>query len=304
MEIKNVLVIGTGIMGGGIANVFAQSGFNVELYDTNSKQIEKAINEAAYRLNRKVEKKAMTAEARDDILSRLNGTSSLAEAVPKADLIIEAITENQELKVATFREVDKYVRPDAYVASNTSTLSITQLSVGVTNKANFIGMHFFAPVPVMRLLELVVGLATSEETIAMAREIGKKLGKVVIVAQDSPGFIANRMIDVMSNEACFLYMEGAVPEDIDAALVYGTNGAMGPMEGIDMSGVDTFYYCMKEFYRAFADSKYRPAPILEKMVAVGWLGRKTGKGFYEYDEKGNKLPSKRFLERLKKEEQG
>ena len=293
MEIKKILVLGSGLMGGGIANVLAQAGYGVMLYDIAPERVQAAIDEVAYRLGRKVAKNELSEQDKAKILARMHPASSLEQDVPKADLIIEAATENFDLKIKLFREVDKYVRQDAFIASNTSSMSITSLSTAITNKENFLGMHFFAPVPIMRLLELVKGLRTSDEALAVGRQIGEKLGKVLIVANDSPGFIVNRMLDIMLNEAVFLVMEGAAPEDIDNGMKAGCNHAMGPLETIDLSGVDVMYACMQSFYAMFGDSKYRPAPLLRQMVESGYLGKKTGRGFYKYDANGNKISEKK-----------
>lgn len=282
MNIEKVVVIGSGAMGTGIAQVALQAGYSVTLRDISQAQMDKAGVNIQKQLNRNVEKGRMTAEERDAALARLT-LSDAPEALKQADLVIEAAAENAETKMNIFREVCSLCSDTCILATNTSSISITKLSGAVTHPERFIGMHFFNPVPVMKLLELVRGLGTSEETIQTAKEIGERLSKVIIVSADSAGFIVNRLLDPMINEAFDLIERGVgTPEDIDKGCKYGLNWPMGPCELIDMAGIDIELAVMETIYADTGDSKYRPSPLLRRMVEAGRLGRKTGKGFYDY----------------------
>lgn len=282
MNIEKAVVIGSGAMGTGIAQVALQAGYSVTLRDISQAQMDKAGVNIQKQLNRNVEKGRMTAEERDAALARLT-LSDAPEAVKQADLVIEAAAENAETKMNIFREVCSLCSDTCILATNTSSISITKLSGAVTHPERFIGMHFFNPVPVMKLLELVRGLGTSEETIQTAKEIGERLSKVIIVSADSAGFIVNRLLDPMINEAFDLIERGVgTPEDIDKGCKYGLNWPMGPCELIDMAGIDIELAVMETIYADTGDSKYRPSPLLRRMVEAGRLGRKTGKGFYDY----------------------
>ena len=282
MNIEKVVVIGSGAMGTGIAQVCLQAGYAVTLRDISQEQLEKAGRSIEKQLARNVEKGRMTAEEKDAALARLT-LSGDPEALKQADLVIEAASEKVEVKMGIFREVCSLCSDSCILATNTSSISITKLSGAVTHPERFIGMHFFNPVPVMKLLELVRGLGTSEETIQTAREIGEKLNKVIIVSADSAGFIVNRLLDPMINEAFDLIERGVgTPEDIDKGCKYGLNWPMGPCELIDMAGIDIELAVMETIYADTGDSKYRPSPLLRRMVEAGRLGRKTGKGFYDY----------------------
>lgn len=282
MNIEKVVVIGSGAMGTGIAQVALQAGYSVTLRDISQAQMDKAGVNIQKQLNRNVEKGRMTAEERDAALARLT-LSDAPEALKQADLVIEAAAENAEIKMNIFREVCSLCSDTCILATNTSSISITKLSGAVTHPERFIGMHFFNPVPVMKLLELVRGLGTSEETIQTAKEIGERLSKVIIVSADSAGFIVNRLLDPMINEAFDLIERGVgTPEDIDKGCKYGLNWPMGPCELIDMAGIDIELAVMETIYADTGDSKYRPSPLLRRMVEAGRLGRKTGKGFYDY----------------------
>lgn len=282
MNIEKVVVIGSGAMGTGIAQVALQAGYSVTLRDISQAQMDKAGVNIQKQLNRNVEKGRMTAEERDAALARLT-LSDAPEALKQADLVIEAAAENAETKMNIFREVCSLCSDTCILATNTSSISITKLSGAVTHPERFIGMHFFNPVPVMKLLELVRGLGTSEETIQNAKEIGERLSKVIIVSADSAGFIVNRLLDPMINEAFDLIERGVgTPEDIDKGCKYGLNWPMGPCELIDMAGIDIELAVMETIYADTGDSKYRPSPLLRRMVEAGRLGRKTGKGFYDY----------------------
>lgn len=282
MNIEKVVVIGSGAMGTGIAQVALQAGYSVTLRDISQAQMDKAGVNIQKQLNRNVEKGRMTAEEKDAALARLT-LSDAPEALKQADLVIEAAAENAEIKMNIFREVCSLCSDTCILATNTSSISITKLSGAVTHPERFIGMHFFNPVPVMKLLELVRGLGTSEETIQNAKEIGERLSKVIIVSADSAGFIVNRLLDPMINEAFDLIERGVgTPEDIDKGCKYGLNWPMGPCELIDMAGIDIELAVMETIYADTGDSKYRPSPLLRRMVEAGRLGRKTGKGFYDY----------------------
>lgn len=282
MNIEKVVVIGSGAMGTGIAQVALQAGYSVTLRDISQAQMDKAGANIQKQLNRNVEKGRMTAEEKDAALARLT-LSDAPEALKQADLVIEAAAENAEIKMNIFREVCSFCSDTCILATNTSSISITKLSGAVTHPERFIGMHFFNPVPVMKLLELVRGLGTSEETIQTAKEIGEKLNKVIIVSADSAGFIVNRLLDPMINEAFDLIERGVgTPEDIDKGCKYGLNWPMGPCELIDMAGIDILLAVMETIYADTGDSKYRPSPLLRRMVEAGRLGRKSGRGFYDY----------------------
>lgn len=282
MNIEKVVVIGSGAMGTGIAQVALQAGYSVTLRDISQAQMDKAGANIQKQLNRNVEKGRMTAEEKDAALARLT-LSDAPEALKQADLVIEAAAENAEIKMNIFREVCSLCSDTCILATNTSSISITKLSGAVTHPERFIGMHFFNPVPVMKLLELVRGLGTSEETIQTAKEIGEKLNKVIIVSADSAGFIVNRLLDPMINEAFDLIERGVgTPEDIDKGCKYGLNWPMGPCELIDMAGIDILLAVMETIYADTGDSKYRPSPLLRRMVEAGRLGRKSGRGFYDY----------------------
>ncbi|MCL1809227.1 MAG: 3-hydroxyacyl-CoA dehydrogenase NAD-binding domain-containing protein [Clostridiales bacterium] len=280
--IKNVFVAGAGAMGAGIAQVSVEAGYSVILNDINEEQLKKASEGIRKNINRKAEKGSITGDEAEAAFGRLSTSLSILGA-SDADLVIEAISERFELKKAVFNEVCKLCKPDTILASNTSSISCTSIAAATAYPENFVGMHFFNPVPVMKLLELIRGLRTSEETMQAALEFGKTLGKVCIQSKDTVGFIANRMLDLMLNEAVYLLDEGiGTAEDIDNAMKYGCNHPMGPLELIDYAGVDILLAVMEEFYAETGDPKYRPAPLLKRMVRAGHLGRKTGRGFYEY----------------------
>jgi 3-hydroxybutyryl-CoA dehydrogenase len=285
MDIKNIAVIGSGTMGNGIAHVFALNGYDVLLMDIREEYCEKALKTISKNLDRQVEKNIITEKQAKETLDRIETSISL-EDCKIADIIVEAVTEDLKIKQDIFATLDKICKEHTIFGSNTSSLSITQLAVSTTRPEKFIGMHFMNPVPVMKLVEVIRGLATDDKTSATIVHLAKKLAKVPVEVNDYPGFISNRILMPMINEAVFALMEGvADKEAIDTVMKLGMAHPMGPLELADFIGLDVCLAIMEVLYRGFRDSKYRPCPLLTKMVAAGYLGRKTGKGFYEYPEK-------------------
>lgn len=290
LNVKTIFVIGSGSMGAGIAQTAAAAGFKVYLNDLTQERVE-AAHKKIDAILKKLEVKEKLTEAADVISKRLTYTDSY-DMVAEADMVIETIYENLEAKKEIFQKLAPLAREDAILASNTSSLSLTAIASVIPHPERFLGLHFFYPVPVMNLLEIVVSLKTSPETVSTGIELGKQLGKEVIVAKDSPGFIVNRALVMMLNEAIFLYEEGVgTAEDIDKGMMLGCNHPIGPLSLSDMLGLDIVFAVIDTFYKGFADSKYRPAPLLRKMVDAGLLGIKTGQGFYKYDESCKKIPS-------------
>ena len=283
MEIKNVSVIGGGTMGNGIAHVFAMKNFNVNLVEMSSELAEKSISIISKNLDRQIKKEIITEENKKDILSRINKVVGLDSTPPDSDLIIEAIYENKEAKLNVFNKLNSIIKENSIFSSNTSSISITELSqTGRSDK--FIGMHFMNPVPMMQLVEIIRGYSTSDETFNAIKELAVKLGKVPVEVFDYPGFISNRILMPMINEAVFALMEGvASAEDIDTVMKLGMNHPMGPLTLADFIGLDVCLAIMEVLYNGFNDSKYRPCPLLKKMVAAKKLGRKTGEGFFKYN---------------------
>ena len=269
-------------MGHGIAQVLVRSGYSVVLHDATQELVGRGAEKISRGLARDVEKGRLTAEEKTQALSRLKATTALPDLAP-ADIVIEAVTEKFEIKAEVFRSLEGVCRPEAVFASNTSSISITRLA-GVTKRpAQFVGLHFFNPVPVMKLVEVVPGLDTAEETVVAAEQIATRVGKTPIRARDFPGFVSNRLLMPMINEAVYAVMEGvATAEGIDGVMKLGMNHPMGPLELADLIGLDVCLDVMKVLYEGFRDSKYRPCPLLEKMVEAGRLGRKSGRGFYDY----------------------
>ena len=283
MDIQHVMVIGAGTMGNGIAHVFAQNGFNVTLVDVDESRIAAGINTITANLDRQVKKETISAADRDAALGRISRSTDMKSAAAGADLIIEAATENQTIKAEIFRTLDAAARPEALLATNTSSISITEIAAITGRPEKVIGMHFFNPVPVMKLVEIIRGYATSDETYAAVRTLSEKLGKVPVEVQDYPGFISNRILMPMINEAVYCVMEGiASVEDIDTVMKLGMAHPMGPLTLADFIGLDVCLAIMEVLHNGLGDDKYRACPLLRKMVAAGHLGRKSGRGFYDY----------------------
>ncbi|MGG3162549.1 3-hydroxybutyryl-CoA dehydrogenase [Geobacillus stearothermophilus] len=283
MDVKTIMVVGAGQMGSGIAQVCAVAGYDVLLYDISEAQLDKGLATIDKLLGRQVEKGKMTAEAKDAALSRLVRSTDLHDAA-KADLIIEAVVENMDVKTKLFAELDEIARPEAILASNTSSLPITEIAAATKRPENVIGMHFMNPVPVMKLVEIIRGLATADDVYETIEAVTRKLGKVPVEVNDFPGFISNRVLMPMINEAIYALYEGvATKEAIDEVMKLGMNHPMGPLTLADFIGLDTCLYIMETLHEGFGDDKYRPCPLLRKYVKAGWLGRKTGRGFYTYE---------------------
>ncbi len=282
MKIKKIMVIGAGQMGGGIAQVAAQAGLQVILNDIDMSMIEQRVAFIDKTLTRNVEKGKITAAEQQEILARLVTSTDLQDAAD-VDFVFEAATENMALKETIFRKLDEITRPDVILATNTSSLPITEIAAVTSRPESVIGMHFMNPVPVMTLVEVIRGIATSDEVYAIVEELAVAMGKKPVEVNDYPGFISNRVLMPMINEAIFCVYEGvADPEAVDQVMKLGMNHPMGPLTLADFIGLDTCLAIMEVLYEGFADSKYRPCPLLRKMVKAGWLGKKSGQGFYAY----------------------
>ncbi len=277
------MVIGAGQMGAGIAQVFAASGYQVSLYDVDQKNTQKGIEGIDKRLKIQVEKGSLSAKEYEGIMERLHLANEIT-AAQKADLIVEAVVEKMEVKQAIFAELDSLAPSHTILATNTSSLPITEIAAVTTRPEKVIGMHFMNPVPVMKLVEIIRGLATADEVYQAVYETTKKLNKTPVEVHDFPGFVSNRILMPMINEAVFTLYEGvANEEDIDQVMKLGMNHPMGPLTLADFIGLDTCLFIMETLHKGFGDDKYRPCPLLRKYVKAGWLGRKTGKGFFTYE---------------------
>jgi 3-hydroxybutyryl-CoA dehydrogenase len=282
MEIKTLGVVGAGQMGAGIAQVASFSGFSVLMSDIKDEFLERGFSSIENSLNRLVKKEKITQEDLKAILGRVEGTTSLNDMV-KANFVVEAATENEALKLQIFRDLDEFCREEAILSTNTSSISITKIAGATRRPGKVIGMHFMNPVPMIKLVEVIKGLATSDETFEVTNDLALKLGKTPVPANDFPGFIANRILMPMINEAIYALFEGVgTPQDIDQVMILGMNHPMGPLALADLIGLDTCLAIMETLHSGLGDPKYRPCPLLIKYVDAGWLGRKSGRGFYEY----------------------
>jgi 3-hydroxybutyryl-CoA dehydrogenase len=280
--IRTMAVLGAGTMGNGIAHVFARCGYDVILRDVEESFLARAKDTIAKNLDREAKKGKIAEGDQSKILARIHATTAMSE-IARADFAVEAVPERLDLKLSVLREADTRLRPEVILASNTSSISVTTLAAATSRPARFIGMHFMNPVPVMTLVEVIRALQTSDETFQTTMELCERLEKKPVAVNDAPGFVSNRVLLPMINEAAFAVMEGVAPaEAVDAIMKLGMNHPMGPLELADFIGLDTCVHILDVLLEGFGDSKYRACPLLRKMVAAGWLGRKSGRGFYGY----------------------
>lgn len=280
---KNIAVIGSGTMGNGIAHVFAQYGYEVALIDINQQALEKALSTIGKNMDRQVAKGSLTEEAKASAFARINPFTTLAEGVAKADLVVEAATENISIKLDLFRQLDELCKPEAILSTNTSSISITKIGAVTKRPDKVIGMHFMNPVPVMKLVEVIRGYATSDEVTALTMDLSRKLEKVPVEVNDYPGFVANRILMPMINEAIYTLYEGVAGiEEIDTVMKLGMAHPMGPLQLADFIGLDVCLSILRVLHDGFGNPKYAPCPLLVNMVEAGFKGAKTGEGFYKY----------------------
>ncbi len=290
MSIQRLGVVGAGQMGSGVAQVAAQAGLNVLMHDVSEELCRRGLESIRRNIDRMIQRGLFKPEERDRVLSRIETTTRL-EDLKDVDFVLEAVTEDEDVKIELFKKLDKICPERIVFASNTSSISVTRMGARTSRADRVIGMHFMNPVQAMRLVEIIRGLATSQATYEETRELAERLGKTTMTAEDFPGFIVNRVLLPMINEAIYTLYEGVGGvTDIDTAMKLGTNQPMGPLELADLIGLDTCLAIMEVMHRVLGDDKYRPCPLLKKYVDAGYLGRKTGRGFYRYDEQGNPVP--------------
>ena len=284
MKISNIGIIGAGTMGSGISQVAALTGYDIVMQDVSDEATSRGLGTIDKSLQRLVDREKITADAKDAAIRKIRTTTDLSD-LADCDLVIEAATENMDLKLDLFEEIDKVSGPETIIASNTSSLSLTKLASVSNRPDKVIGMHFFNPVPMMALVEIIRALQTSDDTFTRVDELTRELGKTPVSVKDSPGFVVNRMLVPMINEAVFILYEGiASADEIDAAMKLGAGHPMGPLALADMIGIDVCLYVMNILLEEFGDSKFRPSPLLKQMVDAGYLGRKSGKGFFDYGQ--------------------